>query len=182
MTSLEASEQGVWLRVDRPEHKFSCAHMTIFPAGTKERLHGHNFQVAAAVQLGELRDELQLDFAQLKAVMASLCAELREHMLIAAHSPHVKVLSGQGPAMHVVVCGKRYAFPADEVLLLPIANVVVEQLAVYLWQRVYQAMAELFDKAGVRAMEVTVTESPGQGASYRAACQGAAASGGSHGN
>ena len=27
-------------------HKFSSAHMTVFPDGSKERLHGHNFSRA----------------------------------------------------------------------------------------------------------------------------------------
>ena len=27
--------------------KFSCAHFLIFPDGSKERLHGHNFSVSA---------------------------------------------------------------------------------------------------------------------------------------
>jgi len=43
--------------IARAEHKFSCAHMTVFPDGTKERLHGHNYTIAVAIEVAgiELR-------------------------------------------------------------------------------------------------------------------------------
>ena len=41
-------EVGVKHRISiaREQYKFSCAHMTVFADGTKERLHGHNYTIA----------------------------------------------------------------------------------------------------------------------------------------
>ena len=39
------------IRIARAEHKFSCAHMTVFADGTKERLHGHNYTIALGVEV-----------------------------------------------------------------------------------------------------------------------------------
>jgi hypothetical protein len=57
--------------VAREQYKFSCAHMTVFPDGTKERLHGHNYQ-RSAVDL-ELLERIaisrqMLPFAAIKDV------------------------------------------------------------------------------------------------------------------
>ena len=38
--------------VGKDVHKFSSAHMTVFPDGSKERLHGHNFMVDESVWSG----------------------------------------------------------------------------------------------------------------------------------
>ena len=35
--------------IEKEYLKFSCAHFLIFPDGSKERLHGHNYQVTAEV-------------------------------------------------------------------------------------------------------------------------------------
>ena len=42
-------------RIDiaRELFKFSCAHMTVFPDGTKERLHGHNYYVGVTLALSD---------------------------------------------------------------------------------------------------------------------------------
>ena len=37
------------VRLAKQDFKFSAAHFTLFPDGTAELLHGHNFQVAVAV-------------------------------------------------------------------------------------------------------------------------------------
>ena len=60
----------VRIHIARPEFKFSCAHMTVFPDGSKERLHGHNYivvvELAAATlnAFGFVRD--YNDLAQFK--------------------------------------------------------------------------------------------------------------------
>jgi 6-pyruvoyltetrahydropterin/6-carboxytetrahydropterin synthase len=158
------------LFVAKDEHKFSCAHMTLFPDGTKERLHGHNYRVAVAVDFeGE---QGFLDFARVKAVLAQLCGELREHLLMPTDSPAVRVLHRDELSTEMLVCDKRYVIPSDEVFWLPVENVVVESLAEYLWGRMADELHADMVAAGVDMLEVTVTEAPGQGASHRCAPRG----------
>lgn len=152
--------------VHKDEHKFSCAHMTVFADGSKERLHGHNFHLAVAIELPADEHATMLDFASVKAVLASLCAELKEHLLMPARCPLLKILR-QGPdEIELELCSRRYLVPADDVILLPVDNVVVEHLARYLWMRVADALKTQLQECGAMALDVTVTESPGQGATW----------------
>lgn len=153
------------LFVSKDEHKFSCAHMTLFPDGTKERLHGHNFRVSVVVELAS--DRGFLDFARLKAVLASLCAELREHLLMPSLAKEVRVVSSSGESTEMEVAGKKYVVPTDDLVWLPVRNVVVESLAEYLWGRVMAQVRSDLLAADAVALEVSVTEGPGQGATFR---------------
>jgi 6-pyruvoyltetrahydropterin/6-carboxytetrahydropterin synthase len=39
------------IHIRKENIKFSSAHMTVFPDGTKEALHGHNYQVELTLEL-----------------------------------------------------------------------------------------------------------------------------------
>ena len=41
------------IHIRKDNLKFSAAHMTVFPDGSKEGLHGHNYEVELAVELVE---------------------------------------------------------------------------------------------------------------------------------
>ena len=46
--------QRSWtIHIRKDNLKFSAAHMTVFPDGRKEGLHGHNYQVELTVELQE---------------------------------------------------------------------------------------------------------------------------------
>ena len=152
------------LFVEKEEHRFSCAHMTLFPDGTKERLHGHNYQVAVAI--GWENELGFFDLSCLKAALANLCIELREHLLMPARSPKVIVLDSDEHSTDMLVCHKRYVIPTEDVLWLPVENIVVEALAAYVWERLDKELHDDLITAGVDSMMVTVTEASGQGASY----------------
>jgi 6-pyruvoyltetrahydropterin/6-carboxytetrahydropterin synthase len=154
--------------VQKDEHKFSCAHMTVFADGSKERLHGHNFHLAVAIELPADDHYPMLDFARVKAVLSDLCAELREHLLLPAHCPLVRVLHHDDHELEIYFCDRRYVFPSEDVLLLPVDNIVVERLAQYLWTRVREGLQTELRECGALELDVSVTESPGQGATWSA--------------
>jgi 6-pyruvoyltetrahydropterin/6-carboxytetrahydropterin synthase len=154
--------------VQKDEHKFSCAHMTVFADGTKERMHGHNFHLAVAIELPADEHATMLDFASVKAALASLCSELKEHLLLPARCPLLKILRQDPKEIEFELCSSRYVVPSDDVILLPVDNVVVEHLARYLWMRVFEALKAELQECGAIALDVTVTESPGQGATWSA--------------
>ena len=66
--------------------------------------------------------------------------------------------------------GSFFSLPRDDVLCLPLTNSTVEELAVYLSQRLAAALgrARLLER-GVTSLSVSVTETPGQDASYEVA-------------
>ncbi|RMH39231.1 MAG: hypothetical protein D6689_17275 [Deltaproteobacteria bacterium] len=153
--------------VRKDTFKFSCAHMTVFPDGSKERLHGHNYFVSVALDLADASLDQLIDFGSLKAAIAALCGEWKERLLLAAHNPHFELLRDSGNEIEFRLCGQRYVLPAADVLLLPTDNTTVERLAECFCERLLAAAAPGWPAGAVTAVEVTVTESPGQGATVR---------------
>jgi 6-pyruvoyltetrahydropterin/6-carboxytetrahydropterin synthase len=60
-----------------------------------------------------------------------------------------------------MVCGKRYVFPKEEVVLLPIENVTTECLSAYLANQLEKQLP-----SSIRSLTVGVEESLGQGAEF----------------
>ncbi len=148
--------------IAREQYKVSCAHMTVFADGTKERLHGHNYAIKLALDVDSIAFADMLPFAPLKAALAKLCADWKEHVLIATKNPHY-VQIRDDHELELTLCGDRYVFPRGDVLLLPLDNISVEQLSAHIAEHLRTALAtELAPH--VTSLEVTVEESPGQGA------------------
>jgi 6-pyruvoyltetrahydropterin/6-carboxytetrahydropterin synthase len=151
------------IRLARAEHKFSCAHMTVFADGTKERLHGHNYTVAVALEVERVDLAAMIPFAPIKLAIGELCATWKEHVLLAAHNPCFEIVRDTGE-LEFRLCGERYVMPRRDALLLPIDNISVEALAAHVAQLLREQIVEL-DLRHAIGLEVTVEESPGQGAS-----------------
>jgi 6-pyruvoyltetrahydropterin/6-carboxytetrahydropterin synthase len=156
----------------REQYKFSCAHMTVFPDGTKERLHGHNYTVAVAVETVRIDLPAMVPFAPIKAALGELCAAWKEHVLIAAACPHLEIVRDD-TELELRLCGERYVMPRQDALLLPIDNISVEALAAHV-AVLLRARLPALVAPHVTALEVTVEESPGQGASCTLALPGPA--------
>jgi 6-pyruvoyltetrahydropterin/6-carboxytetrahydropterin synthase len=150
--------------IAREQYKFSCAHMTVFPDGTKERLHGHNYSVAVAIEVDRVDLASMIPFSAVKQVIGELCAAWKERVLIATKNPHL-VIVRDDREFELTLCRERYVFPRGDVLLLPIDNISVEALAAHVAELLRERIAELAAPAGGRTLEVTIAEHPGQGAS-----------------
>ncbi len=153
------------LHLGKEDFKFSAAHFTVFSGSEAEPLHGHDYRVMVELYGSELDD---LDFLipvnVVKRDIRAECAALDEKILLPERCPHLG-LTRHGETTAAVFDSRCYEFPSSEVVLLPVANVTVEALARSLWQRLRDRWAHLQDRMDV--VEVTVTETPGQGASYR---------------
>jgi 6-pyruvoyltetrahydropterin/6-carboxytetrahydropterin synthase len=148
--------------IAREQYKVSCAHMTVFADGTKERLHGHNYAIKLALDVDSIAFADMIPFAPIKAALADLCADWKEHVLVAAHNPYFDLLRDDHE-LEFTLCGARYVLPREDVILLGVDNISVEQLSLHIARRLHQALTPLLG-AHVRSLEVTVEESPGQGA------------------
>ncbi len=148
------------ISIAREQYKFSCAHMTVFADGSKERLHGHNYTVAVAVEVRSIALADMLPFASIKQALGELCARWKEHVLLAAHNPRFEVVRDEAE-LEFRLCGERYVMPRGDALLLPIDNISVEALAAH----VAELLAPRLASPTALALEVTIEESPGQGAS-----------------
>jgi len=151
------------ISIARDQYKFSVAHMTVFPDGTKERLHGHNYTVALAIEVSQIDLPSMIPFAPIKAAIGELCAEWKERVLLAAKNPHFALLRDD-TEIEFTLCGERYVLPRQDALLLPIDNISVEALASHVATLLLSKLTVL-DGDHVKALEVTIEEYPGQGAS-----------------
>lgn len=145
--------------------KFSAAHFTLFPDGSAELLHGHNYQVSVELE-GEELDELGLlcNLEQIKAAIREACARLDSRTLLPTRCPYLQVAEVDD-GVEIIFGHRRYRLPAEDVVLLPLVNTSIELLARMLWQE----LAPLLVAGKVLVMTVTVAETAGQGSSYRAA-------------
>jgi 6-pyruvoyltetrahydropterin/6-carboxytetrahydropterin synthase len=152
------------IEIARELSKFSCAHMTVFPDGTKERLHGHNYFVGVAVDLSDISFASMVPFAPIKEATLALCSAWKEHVLLAEHNPYFEIVRDSDGELEFRLCGQRYLLPRQDVLLLPIDNVTVEALSAHVAELLIDQLGDVLQGGQVRALEVRVTESPGQGA------------------
>jgi 6-pyruvoyltetrahydropterin/6-carboxytetrahydropterin synthase len=148
------------IEIAREQHKFSCAHMTVFADGTKERLHGHNYTIAVALEVSSIELANMVPFSTLKHALRELCATWKEHVLLATKNPFF-VVKTETPELEFTLCGERYVMPRGDALLLPLDNISVETLAVH----VAELLATKLESPTALSLEVTIEESPGQGAS-----------------
>jgi 6-pyruvoyltetrahydropterin/6-carboxytetrahydropterin synthase len=163
---------GQWkISLSKDAHKFSSTHLTIFPDGTKEALHGHNYQVSLNLQLAEISFKKMLPFSPLKKTLKSICDTFDEKILIAEKNPFVTVVINGGAELEFKACGKRYVFPKDEVVLLALENITVELLAKEVSDRFWRGFCADPNvssecKALVTGLEVCIEETLGQSATY----------------
>ncbi len=148
----------------KEDFKFSAAHFTLFPNGRAELLHGHNYRVRVELAGSELNAEgLLVDIESFKRAIRELCARLDSRVLIPGESPRLS-WSREEAAIEAR-CGQRtYRFPAEDALLLPLANTSIELLARMLWRDLAPHLAG----SRVEDLAVSVEEAAGQMCWYEA--------------
>ena len=151
------------IHLEKEDFKFSSAHFTLFPDREAERFHGHNYRVRLELA-GETLDELGLlvDLDKVKRSVRALCSRLDTRTLLPTLAPSVSLEVGAEVDVHFE--GRRYRFPAEDVVLLPIVNVSIERLAELLWQEISTALLG----SHVEELSVSVEETAGQRSSYQA--------------
>ncbi len=148
------------VRVEKDSLVFSAGHFVTLADGTCERLHGHNYRVAAEVH-GPLDDNhCVVDFVALIESLRAILAELDHRMLLPTEHPRIRVTVDEKE----VTAGfedRRWVFPRGDCVLLPVANTTAELLAGYLASRL---AATLEARTGTRPalVRIEVDECEGQ--------------------
>ncbi len=153
------------IRLNKAAFTFSSAHFITYAGNTCEPLHGHNYRVAIQAD-GPLDDNSYvLDFVATRDALAAITGELDHHMLLATEHPTIAVEEGTGPlgGAEVLVTfeDRRWVFPRNECVLLPIANTTAELLARWIGERLLAALAERGEQVPQRLV-VEVDECDGQ--------------------
>ena len=156
-----ASERHI-VRVTKDYLVFSSGHFITFDGDHCERIHGHNYRVAVEVE-GELdENHYVFDFIALRDLTRALVDELDHRMLLPGESPLI-TLHDDGDNWTARYKSRRWSFPKDECVVLPVANTTSELLATYLGARLRDAIAARNLPVPPR-MRVSVEECFGQSA------------------
>jgi 6-pyruvoyltetrahydropterin/6-carboxytetrahydropterin synthase len=160
---MNISTETYRVRIEKDYLVFSAAHFITFD-GVCERLHGHNYRVMAEVS-GEL-DENQyvINFILLRDVLQAIVARLDHHMLLPTQHPTIRVMQ-EGNEIVAAYQDRRWVFPKDDCVLLPVGNTTAELIARYLAQAL---IAELGQRGCPlpKKVRIGVDENSGQWAIY----------------
>jgi 6-pyruvoyltetrahydropterin/6-carboxytetrahydropterin synthase len=146
--------------LDKESLTFSAAHFITFNGNICESLHGHNYRVICRV-MGELDENgYVIDFIALRDRLTRVVQSLDHHVLLPTQHPTIKVKQ-QDREVIATFENKRWIFPVEDCVLLPISNTTAELLAQYIGQQLLQEKRELFG-ANISKLELRVDENQGQ--------------------
>ena len=148
------------VRLDKEYLVFSAAHFITFAGNICERLHGHNYRVAAEVYGPLDENHYVVDFIALRDVLKAIVDELDHRMLLPTDHPTIRVAADDKEVL-VTFEDRRWVFPRGDCVLLPVANTTAELLARYIGLRLKEGLAA---QGGFRplGMRIAVDENNGQ--------------------
>lgn len=148
------------VRLQKESLVFSAAHFITFAGNICERLHGHNYRVAAEVEGPLDENQYVVDFIALRDTMQTLVLELDHHMLLPTNHPLIHV-SANDREVEARFEDRRWVFPRGDCVLLPVANTTAELLARYLGGRLSDAL-KAKTGASISRLRIEVDENHGQ--------------------
>jgi 6-pyruvoyltetrahydropterin/6-carboxytetrahydropterin synthase len=155
------------VRIEKERLVFSAAHFITYADDVCEPLHGHNYHVYAEV-IGPLNvNQYVIDFIALRDGLQEIVGSLDHRMLLPTLHPTIKVqeVHGGDDGEVIVTHGKRrWIFPRQDCVLLPVANTTAELLARHIAGQLRETIQAALNNAF--QLEVGVDECDGQWGVY----------------
>ncbi len=143
----------------RSNIRFSCAHI-IYEYEKCGRIHGHTYAVHAKIT-GKTDDKgIIIDFSILKQILRNITNELDHHLLIPEKSS-VSKIKKHDESIEILALNKRFLFPKEDCVFLPIKSTSAENLAKYILD---ELLERLEISKEISSIEIGVDEGYGQGA------------------
>jgi 6-pyruvoyltetrahydropterin/6-carboxytetrahydropterin synthase len=146
------------VRIAKAEHIFSAGHFIMF-GGICERLHGHNYHIAAEVTGPLDANHLVIDFLLMRAKLLEITSWLDHYMLLPTQHPQIRVVDDVREVL-VTFEDRRWVFPSGDCRLLPVPNTTSEMLAAYIGGRLLESLGAA--AAGISRIRVELDECDGQ--------------------
>ena len=147
--------------------KFSAAHFLIFPDGSAERLHGHNYRVFLELEGALSPQGLVIDFKVVKPVIKELVDELDEHWLVPGEHPVLTAQRLGDGTTEVRYLKRRYMAPDEDVIIMPMNNLSAENLSSWIGRELRRRLEARFPELCIESMKVAVEETSNQRGVYR---------------
>ncbi len=148
------------VRIEKDALVFSAGHFITFAGNVCERLHGHNYRVAAEVSGPLDENHYVVDFIALRDSLSAIVHELDHYMLLPTQHPQIKVVADECEVVTTFE-DRRWVFPRGDCVLLDMPNTTAEMLARHIGQRL---LAELQQRglAPPESVRIDVDECYGQ--------------------
>lgn len=154
------------IEVEKDYFNFASAHFLIFADGTRETLHGHNYQVSVAIE-GDLDSAgVILNFITFKPLVKEVCDGLDHRTVLPGQNPGLKIRRGRRD-IEVLYKDARFILPRRDVIVLPLINTSTELLAEYVARQIWQKAHKRFPGANLHSIEVRIEEAKGQKGIFR---------------
>jgi len=157
------------VRIEKERLVFSAAHFITYGDDVCERLHGHNYHVYAEVHGPLDANRYVIDFIALRDALQRIVDALDHRVLLPTGHPTIRVEEHSGGENGEVVAAhgkRRWVFPRQDCVLVPVANTTAELLAQFIATELRKNLAESIATT-VTQLEVGVDECDGQWGIYR---------------
>ncbi len=151
------------IKIFRDEHHFAAAHFLI-DMGKCERLHGHNYFLTVELGGQPGPNGALVDFNEINPMIAELCKTFDHKMLIAKKDDRHSITIDEDE-IEVTFKSKRFVFPKEDCILVPVQATTVERLSEYFCEKLASRVAP--SHPNVKWIEVGVREGSAQMAAYR---------------
>jgi 6-pyruvoyltetrahydropterin/6-carboxytetrahydropterin synthase len=156
-------QQLTTIELFKEDMKFSSGHFTIFSSSERENIHGHNYRVYASFTLKTSKDGMSVDYRFYKEKMRSLCKMLDEIVIIPGLSKYLDITETE-KHFQILFNSESMNFLKRDILVLPITNVTVEELAKWFIQQITSDRV-YFGNDSIIAIKVKIFSGPGQSGS-----------------
>lgn len=120
-------------------------------------LHGHSYAIHSKIY-GEMdKQGFITDFSVLKKILREIADKLDHRMLIPEKNIHVIVKETE---INIKLKDKKYTFPKEDCVILPIKNTTVENIALYILD---ELLNRIDLSKNIKRIEIGVDEGIGQG-------------------
>jgi 6-pyruvoyltetrahydropterin/6-carboxytetrahydropterin synthase len=140
------------VELSKPQLVFSAAHFITFNGNVCERLHGHNYRVRASIDGPLDENHYVIDFIALRDEMQTIVDTLDHHVLLPTDHPQIKVVADEKEVLATFE-DRRWIFPLDDCVLLPVPNTTAELVARYIGLKL---LDQLEQRLGDRPTNLTV--------------------------
>ena len=155
------SSERYRVRVTKDHLVFSAAHFITFNGNVCERLHGHNWRVAVEVAGPLDENSYVFDFIALRDATQKLVSGLDHRMLLPTQHPRIRV-TVDGREVTAVFEERRWVFPHEDCILLPVANTTAELIAHWMALQLKDVLKQYPGGRHLESLRVEIEENFGQ--------------------
>ena len=146
--------------VTKQQFVFSAAHFITFAGDICERIHGHNYGVRASVEGPLDENRYVVDFIALRDAVLAETTALDHHVILPRDHEEIRVSSDDRETT-ARFRDRRWVFPNEDCVILPVINTTAEEIARVIAERVIERTRDKFADQ-LNWIEVAVDENCGQ--------------------